>query len=53
VHREFRLDIETDSTIRMDDDAEKTARVELVTAVGNFLDKAVAAGSAAPEIVKT
>jgi hypothetical protein len=51
VHREFRLDIETDSTIRMDDDAEKQSRVELVTAVGEFLDKAVAAGSTAPEII--
>jgi len=51
VHREFRLDIETDSTIRMDDDAEKSARVELVTAVGGFLDKAVMAGSTAPEII--
>jgi hypothetical protein len=51
VHREFRLDIETDSTIRMDDDAEKQSRVELVTAVGAFLDKAVMAGSTAPEII--
>jgi hypothetical protein len=51
VHREFRLDIETDSTVRMDDDAEKASRVELVTAVGGFLDKAVMAGSTAPEII--
>lgn len=51
VHREFRLDIETDSTIRMDDDAEKQSRVELVTAIGAFLDKAVMAGSTAPEII--
>ena len=51
VHREFRLDIETDSTVRMDEDNEKQARIELITAVGEFLDKAVAAGSQAPEIV--
>ncbi len=51
VHREFRLDIETDSTIRMDEDAEKAARIQLIQAVGEFLDKAVAAGSTAPEIV--
>lgn len=51
VHREFRLDIETDSTVRMNDDAEKEARVELVTAVGGFLDKAVMAGAQAPEII--
>lgn len=51
VHREFRLDIETDSTVRMDEDNEKQARIELITAVGNFLDKAVMAGSQAPEIV--
>ncbi len=51
VHREFRLDIETDSTVRMDEDAEKAARLELITSVGNFLDKAVMAGQSAPEIV--
>lgn len=51
VMREFRLDIETDSTVRMDEDAEKAARMELITAVGNFLDKAVMAGQQAPEIV--
>jgi uncharacterized membrane protein YqiK len=50
-HREFRLDIETDSTIRMNDDAEKAARIELLNAVGEFLDKAVNAGAAAPEII--
>jgi len=51
VHREFRLDIETDSTVRMDEEAEKKSRIELITAVGEFLDKAIAAGSSAPEIV--
>jgi hypothetical protein len=51
VLREFRLDIETDSTIRMDDEVEQKARIELIAAVGGFLDKAILAGSQAPEIV--
>lgn len=51
VHREFRLDIETDSTVRMDEEAEKKSRVELLQAVGEFLDKAMMAGQSAPEIV--
>jgi hypothetical protein len=51
VLREFRLDIETDSTIRMDDEQEQKARIELIAAVGGFLDKAMLAGAQAPEIV--
>jgi len=51
VLREFRLDIETDSTIRMDEDAEKAARIELITAVGGFIQQAIQAGSTAPEIM--
>jgi hypothetical protein len=51
VMREFRLDIETDSTIRMDEEAEKSARIELITAVGGFIQQAMAAGMQAPEIM--
>lgn len=51
VMREFRLDIETDSTIRMDEEAEKAARMELISAVGGFLQQAMTAGMQAPEIM--
>lgn len=51
VMREFRLDIETDSTIRMDEDAEKSARMELISAVGDFVQKMAEAGAQAPEIL--
>nr|WP_294525761.1 hypothetical protein [uncultured Rhodopila sp.] len=51
VLREFRLDIETDSTIRMDEEAEKRARIELISSVAGFLTQMVEAGMQAPEIV--
>jgi hypothetical protein len=51
VLREFRLDIETDSTIRMDEEAEKRARIELISSVSGFLTQMVEAGMQAPEIV--
>lgn len=35
--RSFRIDIETDSTIKMDQDAERQARMEFLTAAGGFL----------------
>ena len=41
VMREFRLDIETDSTIRMDEEMETEARLELFKAVAEFLQQAV------------
>ena len=37
--RGFRLDIETDSTIAPDEQAEKEARVEFLTAIGVFFEK--------------
>lgn len=37
----FRISIETDSTIKADQDAEKQARVELLTAAGSFIQQAV------------
>jgi len=51
VIREFKLDIETDSTIRMDEDAEKQSRIELMTAVGGYMSQAMEAGSQNPAIV--
>ena len=37
----FRIDIETDSTIKVDQEAEKAARTEFLSAVGSFLQQAV------------
>jgi hypothetical protein len=51
VLREFKLDIETDSTIKMDEDAEKRARLELIETAGQFVQQAVMAGMQAPEIL--
>lgn len=39
--RSFRIDIETDSTIKTDQEAEKAARIELLTAAGGFIQQAV------------
>lgn len=36
----FKIDIETDSTIKADQDAEKTARTEFLTAAGSFIQQA-------------
>lgn len=51
VLREFKLDMETDSTIKMDEEAEKRSRVELITAVSGYIQQAVEAGMQAPEIL--
>lgn len=51
VLREFRLDIETDSTIKMDEEAEKKARMELIKAASDFITQMVTAGATAPEIL--
>lgn len=39
--REFRIDIESDSTIKADQEAEKQARTEFLTAVSSFMQQAV------------
>lgn len=46
--RTFRIDIETDSTIEVDKQAAKDSVVELFTAVGGFLEKALPIGQAMP-----
>jgi hypothetical protein len=51
IMREFRLDIETDSTIRMDEEAEKAARLDLIKSVGEFIQQMITAGMSAPEIL--
>lgn len=43
VLREFRIDIETDSTIRMDEEAEKEARMEFLDRATNFITVAATA----------
>lgn len=47
--RSFRVDIETDSTIQPDEDAEKQSRVEFLTASTTFLEKAIPAVQMVPE----
>jgi hypothetical protein len=39
--RNFRIDIETDSTVALDQNTEKQARVEFVTAIGQYLEAAM------------
>jgi hypothetical protein len=49
--RTFRIDIETDSTVAIDRQAEKEAVVEMFTALGGFLEKAVMVGAQEPAFV--
>lgn len=49
--RTFRVDIETDSTIAIDAQAEKEGVVELFTAMGGFLEKSAMIGQMVPEMV--
>lgn len=48
--RGYRIEIETDSTIQPDEDAEKQRRTEFVTAIGGLLQQAVPLLGAAPEL---
>jgi hypothetical protein len=50
VLREFRIDIETDSTIRTDEDADRIARTEFLTAAGAYMDKAAIVYQTMPEM---
>lgn len=49
--RGFRIDIETDSTIKADQEQDKAARVEFLKAVGTFLGEAQQVGASQPEMV--
>lgn len=49
--RGFRIDIETDSTIQPDEDAEKQRVNEFLTAVGGFIEQAFPIVQAAPELL--
>ncbi len=47
--RSFRIDIAADTLVQMDEEAEKESRVEFLTAVGAYLEKALPVVQAAPE----
>ena len=47
----FRVDIETDSTVRADQEQDKAARIEFLKAAGGFLQQANQVGAAQPEMV--
>ncbi len=49
--REFEIDIETDSTVAVDEEAEKQATVEFVTAVTQYLEQAGLIGQQSPAMV--
>lgn len=48
--RNFNIDIENDTLVEMDQQSEQQARVEFLSALTPFLEKAVAAGQQAPEL---
>ena len=49
--RTFRIDLETDATVAPDQQKEKESRVEFLTAVAPFIEKATQVGQLAPEMV--
>lgn len=49
--RSFRIEIAADTLVQIDEQAEKEARVEFLTATGSFLEKAVQAAQVAPQMV--
>lgn len=49
--RNFSIDIETDTLVQLDEQTEKQNRMEFLSAAGGFLEKAVAAGQQAPELL--
>ena len=49
--RTFKIDIETDATVAQDQQKEKESRVEFLTAVAPFLEKAAIVGAQAPQLV--
>jgi hypothetical protein len=48
--RNFRIDIETDSTVTADENAEKQNRVEFLTAIGGFLKSGAEIAQIAPDL---
>ena len=48
--RNFQIDIQTDTLVELDENAEKQGRVEFLTAASSFLEKATQVGAAVPEL---
>jgi hypothetical protein len=48
--RNYQIDIQTDTLVELDEQAEKQSRVEFMTATSAFLERAVQAAQIAPEI---
>ena len=48
--RGFRLDVETNSTIMIDDDEEKQRRIEFIDAAGNFLERSLPVAMQVPQL---
>lgn len=49
--RSFRVDVETDSTVQADEQAEKASRVEFAETMGSFLERGVNVAGMAPELL--
>lgn len=50
VRRDFRIDIETDSMVQLDEAAQKQSMTEMITAIGTMLEKSMPVVQAAPEL---
>lgn len=48
--RSFRIEVAADTLVYLDEQAEKQGRIEFLTAVSGFMEKAVAAGSQTPQL---
>lgn len=51
VMRVFRIEVATDSMVYQDEQQEKTDRMEFLGATSQFIEKAVQAGSTAPQLI--
>ena len=49
-HRDFRIDIETDSTLEADEQADKESRIEFMSAASEFLQGTLPIAQEAPEL---
>lgn len=49
--RAFRVEVSTDTMVYLDESQEKQSRVEFLTAVGGFIEKAMQAGAQSPQMI--
>lgn len=49
--RNFRIEVNADTMVQMDEEEEKAKRIEFITAQGAFMEKALPMAQAAPEVV--